>query len=326
LPGARSVNVCVVGSTMVDLVSRVTRLPVMGETLAGHSFTLGYGGKGGNQAVTAARLGASVALVTRIGGDRFGDGALANYRDRGVDVRHVLQDAQQVTGVATIFVDDAAQNCIVIVPGANDALCAADVQAAAPAIEAADVVVCQLEVPVAAANAAFEIARAAGVKTIFNPAPAAAVPPGLWALTDVVVPNETEAELLTGVHVGDDAQAETAARVLLARGSRAVILTLGARGSLIVTSDQVERIAPVHVDAVDSTGAGDAYVGTLAVCLAAGLSLTAAARRANLVAAYSVMHAGTQTSFPDAAAAEQFLARYDLTLLPAAPSADGVLN
>jgi len=312
------VKICVVGSTMVDLVTRVSRLPAMGETLAGHSFALGYGGKGGNQAITAAKLGANVALVTRIGGDRFGEGALANYRDHGVDGRYVLQDAQHVTGVATIFVDDAAQNCIVIVPGANDALSAADVGAAAGAIAAADVVVCQLEVPVAAAIAAFRIARGAGVKTIFNPAPAAAVPDEIWRLTDVAVPNETEAALLTGLAVDDDAQAETAARALLARGAGAVILTLGRRGSLVVTPDGRERIIPVTVDAVDSTGAGDAYVGTLAVCLAAGFSLVDAARRANLVAALSVTRAGTQTSFPDFATAEQFVARYNFVLLPAA--------
>ena len=311
-------KICVVGSTMVDLVTRVSRLPAMGETLAGHSFALGYGGKGGNQAITAAKLGANVALVTRIGGDRFGEGALANYRDHGVDGRYVLQDAQHVTGVATIFVDDAAQNCIVIVPGANDALSAADVGAAAGAIAAADVVVCQLEVPVAAAIAAFRIARGAGVKTIFNPAPAAAVPDEIWRLTDVAVPNETEAALLTGLAVDDDAQAETAARALLARGAGAVILTLGRRGSLVVTPDGRERIIPVTVDAVDSTGAGDAYVGTLAVCLAAGFSLVDAARRANLVAALSVTRAGTQTSFPDFATAEQFVARYNFVLLPAA--------
>lgn len=305
-------KVCVVGSTMVDLVSRVPRLPAMGETLAGRSFALGYGGKGGNQAVTVARLGAQVSLVTRIGGDRFGDDALANYRAAGIDVRFVGRDERQVTGVATIFVDDDAQNCIVIVPGANDALSPADVDAAASAIAGADVVVCQLETPVAAAIAAFRIARGAGVRTIFNPAPAAAVPDEIWQLTDIVVPNETEAALLTGIAVADDAQAEAAARVLLTRGARAVILTLGQRGSLVVTPDASERIAPVRVAAVDTTGAGDAYVGTLAACLGSGQPLVEAARRANLVAALSVTRAGTQTSFPDAVAAQSFLAEHGL--------------
>ncbi len=303
---------------MVDLVTRVPRLPVAGETLAGHSFALGYGGKGGNQAVTAAKLGAEVALVTRVGGDPFGQGALANYRDCGIDARYILQDAQQVTGVAPIFVDDAAQNCIAIVPGANNALTPADVGAAAAAIAGADVVVCQLEVPVAAVIEAFRIARGAGVTTIFNPAPAAVVPEEVWRLTDIAIPNETEAELLTGIHVGDDAQAEHAARELLARGARAVIVTLGRRGSLVVEAAGVERIFPVEIEAVDSTGAGDAYVGTLAVCLGAGLSLVAAARRANLVAALSVTRPGTQSSFPDRETAAAFVAQHGLELLPGA--------
>jgi ribokinase len=287
----------------------------MGETLVGHSFTLGYGGKGGNQAVVAAKLGARVTLVSRVGCDRFGDGALANYREVDVDARYVLQDPQHSTGVATILVDDAAQNCIAIVPGANGALSPADVTAASDAIETADVVIAQLEVPAAVALTAFGIARAAGVRTIFNPAPATAVPDELWRLTDVAVPNETEAELLTGIHVAGDVEAEAAARALLARGAGAVILTLGRRGSLVVTPEGSERITPVMVDAVDSTGAGDAYVGTLAVCLSARLSLVDAARRANLVAAVSVTRAGTQTSFPDYETAERFVASHDLTLL-----------
>ncbi len=307
-------NICVVGSTMVDLVTRVPRLPAPGETLAGRSFVVGDGGKGGNQAVMAARLGAAVTIVTRVGIDAFGDRAVANYASRGLDGRFVFRDAQLATGVASIFVDDAAQNCIAIVPGANAALGEADIAAASAAITGADILVCQLEVPVAAVVAAFRIARGAGVRTIFNPAPAAAVPAEVWQLTDVAVPNETEVELLTGIAVTDDDRALAAAQALLARGARAVILTLGRRGSLVVTTDDVQRIAPLSVDAVDSTGAGDAYVGTLAACLAAGQSLADAARRANLIAALSVTSAGTQTSFPERTAAAAFSERHDVTL------------
>jgi ribokinase len=155
------------------------------------------------------------------------------------------------------------------------------------------------------------------VKTIFNPAPASAVPDEVWELTDVATPNETEAELLTGIRAGDDAQAEKAGQALRSRGARAAIITLGTRGSLVVTPDGSERILPVTVDAVDSTGAGDAYVGTLAVCVAAGLSLVEAARRANLVAALSVTRPGTQTSFPDYRTAAAFVAGYGLALFPA---------
>jgi ribokinase len=308
------VNVCVVGSTMVDLVTRVKRLPAPGETLEGRSLTLGYGGKGGNQAVAAAKLGARVTLVTRIGGDAFGDGAYANYRELGIDLRFVLRDDAAVTGVAPIFVDDEAQNCIVIVPGENGALTPDDVQGARAAIEAADILVCQLEIPIATVMAAFAIARAANVTTLLNPAPAAALPDRLWRVTDIVVPNETEAELLTGIALTGDAEAEAAARVLLARGARGVILTLGGRGSLVIDADTCTRIAPVRVDAVDTTGAGDAYVGTLAMCLAAGRTLVGAARCANLIAALSVTRPGTQTSFPDRETASTFVAGHGLNL------------
>jgi ribokinase len=308
------VNVCVVGSTSVDLVTRVPRLPAPGETIVGRSFSIGNGGKGGNQAVMAANLGAAVTLVSRIGGDDFGASALANYRARGIDVRFVVRDETAATGVAPIFVDDDAQNCIAVVPGANGALSAADVHAAAAAIAAADVLICQLEVPLEAVHAAFALARAAGVISILNPAPAADVPADIWQLTDIVVPNETEAALLTGRAVDDDARAERAARALLAYGPGVVIVTLGVRGSLVVTGGFAERVAPVAVAAVDTTGAGDAYVGTLAVCLAAGMPALEAARRANLVAALSVTQAGTQTSFPDARAAAEFVARHGLSL------------
>jgi ribokinase len=299
---------------MVDLMTRVPRLPVPGETLAGRSFTIGYGGKGGNQAVTAARLGSRVSLVTRIGTDRFGDGAVANYAACGIGARYLLRDADRTTGIATILVDDAAQNCIAIVPGANAALTIADVRAARAAIAAADVVICQLEVPVACAIAAFEIARAAGVTTIFNPAPAADVPADIWRLTDIAVPNEIEAALVTGIAVESDVDAERAGHFLLARGARAAIVTRGSRGSLVVTADGSERIATVRVEPIDTTGAGDAFVGTLAVCLAAGVPLGDAARRAGIVAALSVTRPGTQTSFPSRAEAAAFLAEHGFSL------------
>jgi ribokinase len=308
---------------MVDLVTRVSRLPTAGETLHGKSFAIGYGGKGGNQAVMAAKLGAKVTLVTRVGRDDFGDAAMANYRSFGLDLRYVRQDALHATGVAPIFVDDAAENCIVIVAGANSALTPADVHIAAQAITSAGVVVCQLEIPLETVQSALALARTAGIPTILNPAPAAAVPDALWALTDIAVPNESEAALLTGLPVDDDAQAERAARALLARGPRVVVLTLGRRGSLVVTSGETVHVAPLEeVRAVDTTGAGDAFVGTLAVCLAAGLTVVDAAHRANLVAGLSVTRAGTQTSFPDRATAQAHAATHGYPLPQAnAPSA-----
>ena len=214
---AKRANICVVGSTNIDLITKAPRLPVMGETMIGHSFHLGYGGKGANQAVMAAKLGAEVKMVTKVGRDVFGDWALKNYREQGIDATHVLFDAELSSGVAPIFVSDSAQNFIVIVPGANMALSPADVQAAADTIRSADLLVCQLEIPVATTLEAFRVAKAGGVRTILNPAPAAALPDELLQLADICAPNETETELLTGLPVGTAAEAERAARALLDR-------------------------------------------------------------------------------------------------------------
>jgi sugar/nucleoside kinase (ribokinase family) len=185
-------RICVIGSSNVDLIARVPRLPRLGETLAGRSFHVGYGGKGANQAVMAARLGARVTMVSRVGRDLFGDGVLRNYREQGVDATHVLVDEARFTGVAPILVDDAARNVIVIVPGANLGLSPDDVRRAAPAICGADVVVCQCEVPVEATLEALRTARSAGVRTILNPAPAVPLPGEVFRVVDVCVPNEPE--------------------------------------------------------------------------------------------------------------------------------------
>ena len=302
-------KICVVGSSNIDLISRVPRLPRLGETMVGHSFHLGYGGKGANQAVMAAKLGARVTMVTKLGKDVFGEGTLANYRAQGVDTAFVLFDEAEASGVAPIFVDDAARNFIVIVPGANNALSPADARAAADVIRAADVLVCQLEIPLVTTLEAFRIAHAARVRTILNPAPAAPLPDELLQLTDICVPNETETELLTGLPVQSLSQVESAARKLLARGVRVVIVTLGERGALVVEPDAVEQVAPIEIDAVDPTGSGDAFIGSLAVFLGEGLSLRDAVRRANAIAARSVTQIGTQTSFPNRAEADAFCAQ-----------------
>jgi ribokinase len=305
-------NICVVGSSMIDLISKVPRLPKLGETLVGRSFHLGYGGKGANQAVMAAKLGAHVTMVTKLGRDVFGDGTLANYRNQGIDTTHVLFDESRQSGVAPIFVDDEARNFIVIVPGANSGLSPADVEASKQAIVEADLLICQLEIPVETALAAFRVARAAGVRTILNPAPAAPIPDELLQLADICAPNETETELLTGLPAASRAEAEQAARALLKRGTKTVILTLGERGALLVGDGEVQEIPAVRVDAVDPTGAGDAFVGSLAVFMGEGLALRDAILRANAVAALSVTRIGTQISFPSRSEADAFLAKQGL--------------
>lgn len=305
-------NVCVVGSSNIDLISKVPRLPALGETMTGHSFHLGYGGKGANQAVMAAKLGAQVTMVTKLGRDVFGDDTLKNYREQGIDTTYVLFDESRASGVAPIFVSDNAQNFIVIIPGANAGLSPADVDSARAVILAADILVCQLEIPIETTLAAFRIAKSGNVRTILNPAPAAPLPAELLELTDICAPNETETELLTGMPVHTPVEAERAARALLARGPQTVILTLGERGVLLVDNTTVEHFPAVPVDAVDPTGAGDAFIGSLAVFLGEGLPMGAAIRRANVVAALSVTRLGTQVSFPRRADVDAFLAQHGL--------------
>jgi ribokinase len=271
----------------------------MGETLHGTRFHMGYGGKGANQAVMAAKLGGDVAMVTKLGQDIFGENTLKNFQSWGVDTQHVLFTDQAFSGVAPIAVDPDGHNALIIVTGANDLLTPEEIEAARATIAAAQILVCQLEVPVETTLSALRIARQEGVTTIFNPAPARPnLPEEFYQLSDIFCPNESETELLTGLPVNSQEEAETAARVLMERGAGTVILTLGERGSLLVTADRSVHVPATPVKALDTTGAGDAYVGSLAYFLAAGKPLTEAIRRANHIAAISVQSAGTQTSFP----------------------------
>jgi ribokinase len=291
------VRVCVVGAANIDLISYVPRLPHVGETLHGTQFRMGYGGKGANQAVMAAKLRAEVTMVCKLGRDVFGEGTLENFEKHGVNTTHVTFTDDAFSGVAPIAVDPEGRNAIIIVTGANDLLSLDDLERAQPAIAASEVLVCQLELPVETSLAALRIAREEGVRTIFNPAPAReALPEELYQLSDVLCPNEPETELLTGRPAGEEA-----ARELLTRGAGSVVLTLGERGCLIVEGETAAVEVPVEpVRAVDTTGAGDAFVGALATFLAAGRPLVDAAERANAVAALSVQGRGTQTSFPSA--------------------------
>jgi ribokinase len=294
-------KICVVGAANLDLISYVPRLPRMGETLHGSRFHMGFGGKGANQAVMAAKLGAEVAMVTKLGRDVFGDNTLNNFKSWGIDTAHVFSTDKAFSGVAPIAVDPEGHNAIIIVTGANDLLSGEEIEAARPAIASAQILVCQLEIPLEITLAAMRIAREEKVTTIFNPAPARPeLPAELYRLSDIFCPNESETELLTGLKVGTKEQAAAAARVLLDRGAGKVILTLGENGSLLVTGEESSHVPAIKVKAVDSTGAGDAYVGSLAYFLAAGKPVLEAMRRANHIAAISVQSSGTQTSFPRA--------------------------
>jgi len=290
--------ICVVGAALIDLISYVPRLPRVGETLHGTDFRMGYGGKGANQAVMAAKLGAQVTIVTGLGRDVFGDGTLENFRSFGIDTSFVAIDDEAPSGVAPIAVGPNGNNAIIIVTGANDRLTRDDVERAHPAIASAAVLLCQLEIPLEITRAALEIAREESTLTILNPAPAVVdLAPELYSLADVFCPNEVETELLLGHALADGGEADAAAE-LLDRGAGSVILTLGERGCLVQTATQSIRLPVERVDARDTTGAGDAFVGSLAYFLALGRPLDEAAARANRVAAISVQAPGTQTSFP----------------------------
>ena len=294
-------KICVVGACNLDLISYVPRLPSMGETLHGHRFHMGFGGKGANQAVMAAKLGGAVTMVTKLGQDVFGENTLKNFKSWGVNTQHVHFTDQAFSGVAPIAVDTEGHNSIIIVTGANDLLTGQEIEAARPAIAASSILVCQLEIPLEVSLAALRIAREEGVKTIFNPAPALSeIPQEFYHLSDIFCPNETETELLTGMSVESLEEAENAARVLIERGAASVILTLGDRGSLLVTDVTAEQVPVEPVKALDTTGAGDAFVGSLAFFLAAGKSLSDSIKRANRIAAVSVQSSGTQSSFPEA--------------------------
>ncbi len=293
-----SPRITVVGSSNFDLFSRPPRFPKPGETLIGGEFRTDFGGKGANQAVTAARLGAQVTMVTRVGRDVFGQRMMENYEAQGIDTRYVLVDETRASGVADIWVDDQGQNVIIISPGANMALTPEDARRASDAIRGAAAVVCQLEVPIETVTEAFRIARAANVLTILNTAPAARIPDELIALSDILSPNETEIELLTGRTAETLDDIADAARTLLQRGARTVVVTLGKRGALLVRHDGVHHAPPTPVQAIDTTGAGDAFIGALAVFLGEGQSLSQAIKWANVVAGISVTRRGTQASFP----------------------------
>lgn len=300
-------RVVVVGSTNTDMTVRVPRIPVPGETVLGHGFQVTGGGKGANQAVAAARAGGAVLFVTAVGTDGFGDAALRNLRREGVDVGSVRRVPDVPSGVALIFVDDRGENSIAVASGASGELTPADVEPLAKLIGPDDAVLLQLEIPLAAVEAAARIAATRHARVILNPAPARSLPDSLLADVALVTPNEGEAERLTGVSVRDDAGLGRAAAELHARGVRDVLITLGARG-VFVSSDGASTLVPAFdVRAIDTTAAGDVFNGALAVALVEGRHLREAVRFASAAAALSVTRSGAQASAPMRAEIESWL-------------------
>ena len=291
-------TIVVVGSVNMDLMLRCPTLPRPGETVLGHAFRTEPGGKGANQAVAAARLGARVAFVGCIGDDDFGARAIAGLRTEGVDLTHLSVVNNCTTGVAMVQVDDSGQNSIVLDPGANSALTLTQVDAAARLIAQAGLLICQLETPLSAVQRAIEIAHAAGVPVLLNPAPARPLPAALLGQVDLLVPNEGEASLLTGLAVRGQSGAAKAATQLLGSGCGIVIVTLGAEG-LVWADAKGSHYRPAQkVTALDSTGAGDTFIGALAAARAQGQDLDSAIDFAQRAAAFSVQRRGAQASMP----------------------------
>ncbi len=306
-PGSGGHSVVVVGSSNTDMILRVAHVPRPGETLLGGEYSTAPGGKGANQAVAAARAGGRVAFVARLGRDLLGDAALAGFEKEGLGLAHVYRDAAQPSGVALIFVGADGENSIGVAGGANQRLSVRDIGRARGLITRARVLLLQLETPLETVQAAARIGRMAGVEVILNPAPACALPASLLRDVSMITPNETEATLLSGHKVDDPASAARAAQVLLRRGLRTVIVTLGAKGALVATSEGSRLIPGFQVKAVDTTAAGDVFNGALAVRLAEGRTLDEAVRFAHAAAALSVTRHGAQPSIPTRAKIEALL-------------------
>ena len=291
-------RITVVGSYATGLTMRVERLPSPGETLLGTGYRVDCGGKGSNQAVGCARLGARVSFVARIGKDAFGEMALGLYRDEGVDVAHVSQTADAPTGVGFIIVDANGNNCITIDPGANELLTAADVSRGEAAFDGTAVVLTQLEIPVAAAEAAMTCGRERGAVTILNPAPVRPLPESILRLVDIITPNQSEARVLAGRRPDDAVDPEEIARELIRRGVKQVVMTLGERGALIVTPSSSRHVPALRMTAVDTTGAGDAFNAGLAMGLAYGAEVDDAVRFAVITGGLAVTKEGVIPSLP----------------------------
>jgi len=296
---AKRPRIAVVGSANVDLTTFTERFPKPGETIFAQKFDLGFGGKGANQAVAAQLCGADVFMVARVGSDLFGPATIENFKKLGIDVTYVRQVPGVSSGVAPIFVEPSGQNRIFVVKGANDELKPADVDAAAQMLKSVDCIVLQFEIPLETVYYTIALARKNGIRCILNPAPGQPIELKAVAGLDYFVPNESEAESITGMPVRNLEEAKQCAQELLAGGIRRVIVTLGAKGALLASRDGMEHVPAFHVNCVDSTGAGDAFIGSFGVFLGEGLPERDAIRRANLYAGLSTTGVGTQKSFFD---------------------------
>jgi ribokinase len=291
-------KITIIGSSNTDMVIKSGHLPAPGETVLGGDFFMNPGGKGANQAVAAARLGGEVHFVCKVGKDVFGETALQQFKQDGINTQFVTQDPLAPSGIALINVDAKGENCITVASGANNCLSKGDIDAASEIFEAGDFVLTQLETPLETVVYAAKIAAKKGLKVVLNPAPAAELPAELFPHLYAITPNETEAEFLTGIPVNDLLSAEKAANILLHKGVQHVIITLGAEGALYKTAYDTEHIPVAKVEAKDTTAAGDCFNGALVVGLSEGMSWTEAITFACKAASISVTRLGAQASMP----------------------------
>jgi len=301
-------HIVFVGSLNMDLVVRVPHMPEPGETVLGVDFQQIPGGKGANQAVGAARMGAKVTMIGRVGSDDFGRELTENLSREGIDISNVTVDENEPSGIAMITVDKEGQNSIVVASGANMALTPEEIRSAWQNIKNIDLVVMPLEIPLDCIEETVRLAVHDKVKVVLNPAPAQMLSNELLKNVDVLVPNENETTLLTGLSIESIAEAETAAKKLLDRGSKAVVLTLGSRGALLVRNEMLpEKVAPFEVEVVDTTAAGDAFVAALSVGISDQLPLEEAVYQANAAGALAVTRMGAQPSMPTQREVQKFL-------------------
>jgi len=300
-------SIVVVGSSNTDMIIKVPHLPKAGETILGGHFSKAAGGKGANQAVAAARAGGEVYFIAKVGDDIFGESAVEGFVAENINVEHVLKDSEAPSGVAQIMVANDGENSIAVASGANARLSVDDINSAVEVIQSADILLTQLETPIETISAAIAIARQNDITVVLNPAPAQPLPDELLAKVSVITPNETEAEILTGVKVVDEASAAVATSALKEKGVETVIITLGSKGAFVDHKGKQYMVPGFKVEAVDTTAAGDTFNGALTVALSQKKPFKDAVKFANAAAALSVTKLGAQPSVPSLDLINEFL-------------------
>ena len=291
-------RIVIVGSCNTDMVIKADRLPIPGETVLGGTFFMNPGGKGANQAVAAARMGGNVTLISKTGNDVFGKQSVMLYNTENIKTDYIFSDPKNPSGVALITVDSFGENCIVVASGANASLSPSDIDTAAEAIVSADIVLMQLEIPIDTVEYVAEMANSKGIKVILNPAPARALSDKLLKNVYILIPNKSEAEILSGIKVTDRQTAIQAADIISAKGVDIVIITLGSQGAIIKQHNEVHFVEAVKVEAVDTTAAGDVFCGTVCVGLSEGKTVIEAVEMAARASAITVTRMGAQSSIP----------------------------